>query len=239
MKKIVYAGGLLALLLFSGCAHNLEYNGIDVYHAAKQDHTFKEVRVAILVDDSDISRAALHELTPLAQKLQESLSRQGGYAVSVVHSMPQHRTADVVVNMSLAGMNKSAKGSNFWVCWPGFILFTHAWLGYGYSFSLVTTCDVMLASDKSSLGKVSIPLDLNVRYADFTTTVLNGVTWFEWSVLGAVNGCIQMVNYDSDFEPELREQVYPVYTSQIADGIIEIINAQPWKFSTNKDDTSY
>ncbi len=237
MKKIINVIGVFALFMYAGCTHNLEVKGFDRYHTGKHDHSFKDVKVVVLIDDTKHTRKETEELSPIAQKVQDALAKQGGYSVSVLRGMPRNPAADVIVKLGVSNLNKSASGSNFFVCWPGFIIFTHAWLGYGYKFELVTVGDVILASDNTSLGKVSVPLNLCVRYADFETTVLNGITWFEWSILGAVNGIIQMSNYDDDFEDELHARVYPIYASQIADGIIEIINRQPWVMDNNA--TSY
>ncbi len=222
MNKVI--GVVLLLALCAGCAHRLEYTGIDKYYTVYQDHSCKHLRVGIFCEGRDI------ESRMLVQQLQLALSSQAGYTVNVLNSytgedMPP---LDVMVRLRAPKLRGEARVVNLPICFPGYILFAHAWHGYHYQVEMSAAYDLMSMPDKTLLDEAVVPLSLDVRYADIGRTTGNCVP-YPIPIGPILNGIVQATWFDDDFIPTLRTEVYPAYAAQIAEKIMRVVNQQKEK----------
>ena len=113
--------------------------------------------------------------------------------------------------------------SNFFVSWPGFILFTHAWLGYGYDIDYSVRCIVSHPTTGEKISEFTEPIHLHLRHADFDRTWAAGCGWlFLYTATAFVNG-FYVMTYDDDITPLLYDTAYPVLADGVAKRIISAI----------------
>ena len=135
----------------------------------------------------------------------------------------------MTIRLSLVGKEKSGSAGNFFVCFPGFLLFTHAWLGYAYHYGLTARCDMTASVTGEHIKTLDVPIRLDMRHAEFDRTWANGyVGWIYLGLPCFFNGFF-CIPYDPDLDPELRQQAFPALGAHVASEIIRTLNALPWQ----------
>jgi hypothetical protein len=120
-------------------------------------------------------------------------------------------------------MNYRASGQNFWITFPGFILFTHAWLGYKYFVDITTQSKLMDPAGKE-LDTTSIMTPYELRHCSFARGAASSlIGWITpgWGLLDIIPGFIFMSSYDKRATPEFIEAAKPSYATFVSSKIIE------------------
>jgi hypothetical protein len=131
-------------------------------------------------------------------------------------------TPDVVVKVQPSA-KYDGSGWNYFITFPGFLLFTHAWNGYVYSADIDT--EVAVAKPGAAMTTSSIHTFYNMRHCDFTRGAVASSGWYTpfWGGLNLIFGFF-MVPYDTDATPEFQQAVRTAYGQYIANSIIEMAN---------------
>ena len=107
--------------------------------------------------------------------------------------------------------------TNFFVNWPGFLIFTPAWHGYTYHARLDTTIDIVAASTNQRLAGVEWNHEYRFRQSDIGRTWVE-VGWLEYGIIPLVGGFFAM-QYDTDQTEPFMEEVSRSYGNQVGQRI--------------------
>ncbi len=213
---------LLTAAILCGCSHKLDVTNLDVYTAGQPNHSHREVSVAV----SPVNSTDRDEVN-LALRTGDALARLGGYKMRPATEQWGQKP-DVVVRLSIKNAEKTGNAGNFFICWPGFFLFTHAWLGYGYSCEFDVLCEIMDGTTGDCLDSLEMNLPLEMRHAEFDRTWANGYAWMAYSITAIFNG-IYCQSWDPDLDDKLYTLVYPKLGEELAKPLMKKINALPWQ----------
>lgn len=215
-KRLLLA---LGLGLLCGCSHDLEVLNLTDYSRRAMDASQTGLTLVLKLNDTSADGDSF------AQALAQALATQGQYRVTYP-SRPTDQ-ADVAATLSLVATRSGSPG-NIFVAWPGFLIFTHAWLGYRYDVSYDIRCELTAPATGEYIGTVTVPIRLGMRHAEFDRTWANGCAWLLYAYPALFNG-IYCVAYDPDIDPLLRRDVFPTLAGHVATEIIRTVNALPWE----------
>jgi len=191
MKKI----GMLfmSLLMFTivGCSHSLEIKNLSQYQSNSLNTISKDLSMGIITPNSGNDGQIL--VTGTAQAL-------SGYLGQVVYpySASNSQEVDIISKISVSSDHKGS-GYNFWINFPGFLVWASAWNGYVYEPSYKVDVNMMRADDNSVIDSFSLPIDLDVRHSSIDRTWTQ-ITWLESGIIGFIGGLVFM-RYDNDVTP--------------------------------------
>jgi hypothetical protein len=206
--------GLLALNVV-GCAHNLEVKNLNSYHNTVMQPLLKPAVVGITTTSGDFDCRRI--VRAIAQEL-------GKYSAETVfpYAPAGSKKVDVVANIDVKPKYEGS-GANFFISWPGFLIWTPAWNGYVYN----VTFDVNVSLAKSATGEqidqFTIPLNLDVRHADMNRTWVEGAGWFFWTTPAFI-GAFFHIRYDDNVTTLLLNKVELPLADYIAQEIVNRIN---------------
>lgn len=193
----------------SGCSHNMRITNLDDNFTTPSAVPKQTVRVG--VTSSSMSHP---QTSKYVNAIVEALQRNSGverviYPYSHSNNKGQ---ADAVVDISV-NTRYDGKGSNFFVNWPGFLIFAPAIWGYGYTADIETQAFIDNLKTGSS-QQLSMPLRYEFRQAEFDRT-WTGIGWFEVGIIPLIGG-LAFTGYDDDVTPEFIRTVTPSYGSFVA-----------------------
>jgi hypothetical protein len=150
----------------------------------------------------------------------EALQRNSGIErVIYPYNAAQHKDlTDAVVDLEVHPYY-DGKGSNFFVNFPGFLIFAPAIWGYGYTADLNTEAVVTFKSGNSQ--KLSIPAKYEFRQAEIDRTWTE-IGWLEVGIIPLIGGIV-FTSYDEDITGEFIRNVSPSYGSYIAGKTASVI----------------
>ena len=222
MNRIITTSAIFLLVACCGCAHRLEITNLDDYCTNGDMIQCKNYSVSVEFKTpiSPGSAYVFESEAALREQLEFELSKRG--CVINRKDNPEYQISCEV------DTTYSANGLNFLVSWPGFIIFTHAWLGYGYDAQYWIRCEISTLADKNVVGRIEDTINLHVRYADFGTTWAAGCGWIPYIgvISSMANGIYVATTCDDDMIPELQEKACHVIASAIADELVKKINAR-------------
>ena len=124
-------------------------------------------------------------------------------------------------------MKYSASGQNFPITIPGFIIFTHAWLGYKYYVD-IDTQSKLLDAKGNVLSEQIITTPYEIRYTSFARgAAASCIGWLTpgWGIIDIIPGIIFATSYDDRANPELIDKIKPSYKSYVSSKLLEQIVA--------------
>lgn len=130
-----------------------------------------------------------------------------------------NKTADYTVSISV-NPQYSGKGSNFFVNWPGFLIWAPAIWGYGYNANISTDIVVTDNARKKSITS-SLKNSYDFRQAEIDRTWTE-IGWLEVGLIPLIGG-FYMMNYDTDATQDFIHLVSENYGSEVSKGIIRSI----------------
>ena len=205
---------LLAMVLSSGCAHQLDVKNLNAYQNMQMIPLRKPATVGVVPAACDVDTQRL--LKGIGNALQK-------YSATVL--LPYYpgsaNKADVVANIAIRPEFEGS-GWNFLINWPGFLIWTPAWNGYVYKANFDIQISLTKGSDNSRIDSWSIPINLNLRHAAIDRTWTE-IGWLEWSVIPFIGGLV-FTQYDTDVTPILLEKIENPIGDYIAQQIITRIN---------------
>jgi hypothetical protein len=183
----------LSSLMFTlvGCSHSLEIKNLSQYQSNSFHTVSKDLSMGIMTSNSNNDGQVL--VTGTAQAL-------SGYLGQVVYPYSAGNSAevDIISKISVSSDHKGS-GYNFWINFPGFLVWAPAWNGYVYEPSYKVDVNMMRADDNSTIDSFSIPINLDVRHASIDRTWTE-ISWLEVGAIAFVGGLVFM-QYDNDVTP--------------------------------------
>jgi hypothetical protein len=213
MPRSLLLGLACIALAASGYSHALEITNLDEYYAPPPP-PFRQQQVV------GVSTSALGD--PLSSRyvsaIADALQRSGSFErVIYPYNAASHQDVTQVVFDVGVRPAYSGSGSNFFVNFPGFLIFAPAIWGYGYHADIETLVKVThLRSGRSSDLTVRTDYDFRQAEIDRTWTELG---WLEWGVIPFIGGFFFM-EYDPDVTREFIHRVSPHYGAYVASKII-------------------
>ena len=233
MKKILFLLSGIMLLLAMGCTHNLRITNEEA-NKPLQVRPAKAVKIGFVYSEdalinSVIEETSLHSMVKVAKK---------GYQIG------SEVEVDYILELTNA-LNYSASGQNFFITIPGFLIFTHAWLGYKYYLD-VDTQSKLLDPKGNVLSEQKITTPYEFRYTSFARGATSSLIGWLTPGLGLIDiipGIIFAVSYDDRANPELIDKVKPSYKSYVSSKLLEQIaavqdNASSAQKISNKKESS-
>lgn len=158
------------------------------------------------------------------------------YIEAIVDSLAKNSTVERVIYPYKESLHKgivnyildinvnpdySGKGSNFFVNWPGFLIWAPAIWGYGYKVDINTSM-VLTDLKKNDSSKIDFPMTVHFRHAEINRTWTE-VSWFEVSIIALVGGVVFMY-YDEKATPEFLNKFSPTFGQIITARVIRSVS---------------
>jgi hypothetical protein len=123
-----------------------------------------------------------------------------GYFGQLVYPYSASNSAevDIISKISVSSDHKGS-GYNFWINFPGFLIWTPAWHGYMYETSYKVDVNMMRTDDNSTIDSFSIPINLDVRHAAIDRTWTE-ISYLEVGIIAFIGGFVFM-SYDNNVTP--------------------------------------
>lgn len=197
--------------LFSiGCSHPMRVTNLDQYYAPPSAPPKKEtIKLGITSGTaSDIQGSRYVNAAIDALKRNSAIEK----VVYPYNKAVHEGMVDTVVDISIIP-RYSGRGSNFFVNWPGFLIFAPAIWGYGYNADIDTKANVTRLKDNLS-QQVDIPTNWDFRQAEIDRTWTE-IGWFEVSLIPFIGGIV-FTQYDPDVTDEFITKISPTYGEFVA-----------------------
>lgn len=207
----------LGLGLLCGCSHPLEIHNLSDYSRRTIDHSGAGLSVALALETPSPGNDLL------TQEIAFALVSQGGYRV--IYPASVWARPDVEAKISIVSEREGSFG-NFFVAWPGSLIFAHAWAGYGYTATFEIHCELIAPDRGERLGSMRFPVHLDLSHADFGRSWANCFLWPFTSPFAFLNG-IWCVHYDPDVDAPLHREAFPPVAGHVASAIIRTLSACP------------
>lgn len=200
--------GFLAMIS-SGCTHNMRITNVDDYFTPPAAVPKQTVKIGVTSTNINQPQNSKY-VSAIVDALQRNSSIERViYPYSTANNKDQ---ADAVIDISVRP-RYDGRGSNFFVNWPGFLIFAPAIWGYGYTADINTDATVTnLKNGKSQ--QLSIPAHYEFRQAEIDRT-WTGIGWLEVGIIPLIGG-IAFTGYDDDLTPEFIKNVAPSYGPYVA-----------------------
>jgi hypothetical protein len=204
----------------SGCSHDLRITNLDDYYGAPAAalRNKKAARVTMAQPGNLFAGRYVNAIA-------NSLQRSGNFSrVIFPYNEASHRDqVDMVIAIDVKPQY-SGSTANFFINFPGFLIFAPAIWGYEYHANIATDVTVTDLASGSASRRV-IPTNYTFRQAEIDRTWTE-IGWFEWGITPFIGGFFFM-DYDPDVTSEFITRVSPNYGFYVAQNIITLIPDRP------------
>lgn len=204
---------MLTLLLVMGCTHSLRITN-NQWMTPSSVKPVNPVKIGFVASNDPLINSVIEE-THLNPAIKE---------VKKAYQFDSSSSADYVLELTHS-MNYSASWQNLPITIPGFLIFTHAWLGYKYYVAIDTNSKLMdYKGNIISEQKLTTPYEF--RYTSFArgaATSLIGWCSPGYGIIDIVPGILFSTSYDDRANEELNEKLKPHYKEYISSKVIEQI----------------
>ncbi len=214
--RVITLFSLVAVLfLLSGCTHAMRITNTDKFTLSPTAPLSKPVKLGV-TSASDVHPQNKRYVAAIIEALQKNGNvSQVLYPYKRTENDTVDAVADITVNPKYSGV-----GSNFFVNFPGFLIFAPAIWGYGYQADIDT--QVLLVNAKeSSQQQISIPCSYEFRQADMNRTWTE-LGWLEIGIIPFVGGIV-FTGYDENVTEQFITKVSPSYGPFVAAKIVSAI----------------
>ncbi len=216
MQKVSLAAGLFALFLSLGCSHALHITNADDYFSLPSPPLSKPIRLGVTSGNATDLKNSRY-----INSVVDALQRSGNFErVLYPYSLAANQgQADALIDIAV-NPKYDGSGVNFWINWPGFLIFAPAIWGYKYTADIDTRVNITNLKDNTS-KQVAVPIHYVFREADSGRTWTE-VSWFEVGIIALVGGVV-FTGYDNDVTPAFISAVSPHYGAYVSRRIIDAI----------------
>jgi hypothetical protein len=159
----------------------------------------------------------------------ESVIEEIGYCRNVEGvykncTLDESKKLDYILGLSNS-ISTKASGQNFFITFPGFLIFAHAGIGYKYTVNVETKSKI-LNDDGTSANEMVVQTPYEIRYTSFARGAASSSGWYlpGWGITNIIPGAIFSSSFDNrginDFYASAKES----YKKIIAPEIISQIN---------------
>jgi len=210
--------GLLCvvMLVINGCSHSLEIVNLSSYRGSGITNFEKPISIGIT------SNAVEQEEKILIDGVAEGL-KSPTTKVIMPYFNNSKQPVDVVANVDIKSVHEGS-GWNFWINFPGFLIWTPAWHGYEYEIKYTIDCTLTKGGSKETISQFVIPIALDIRHAAIDRTWTE-ISWFEAGIIAFISGFVFM-SYDDDVTPLVSEKIESPLGKYVAREIIKNIESR-------------
>jgi hypothetical protein len=209
MNKSVTLSMALFVTVLIGCSSPLHITNEDQYFSPPTPPLKEPMKLGITsTSDAHIQNSKY------VSAIVDALQRSGNFE-KVIHPFNEsiHRDqVDAIVDITI-NPHYSGDGSNFFVSWPGFLIWAPAIWGYGYNAEIETAVNITRLKDGSQ--QIAVPTKYTFREAEMDRTWAAEMGWFLWSATALING-IFVTQYDTDVTDEFITKVSSSYGPYVA-----------------------
>lgn len=184
-------------ILSSGCSHQLQVKNLSAYRPEYIGNIPENLNVGIVssIDGSEEQRLLISCINSL---------KSNGLGVVYPYNISSNSKNEVDYILKISSTSRhDGSGTNFWINWPGFLIWTPAWHGYNYQVVYIFDIDIIDSATKKSFPHLSIPVDLDIRHAAMNRTWTE-ISWLEWGAIALIGGII-FTKYDPTVTPLLLD----------------------------------
>jgi hypothetical protein len=221
MKRMLLLTCLFGIFLVSGCSHQMHITNAEDYFSPPSPPLAKPIKLGVTssnVTDAKNSR--------YVNAVIDALQRSGNFE-RVLYPFSQtvnQGQADVLLDIAV-NPKYDGSGANFWISWPGFIIFAPAAWGYKYTAEIETRVSITDLKDKTS-KQVAVPIHYIFRQADISRAWTEAGGWFFFSVPALIGGIV-FTGYDDDVTNEFITKVSPNYGAYVSKKIVDALQSAP------------
>lgn len=214
MYKILVA--LLVASLTLGCTYALKVTNEGDYYS-EPIRLRQQVKVGIFETNDDLLNSVVNKL-------------QKDHNVAEIRSIENINSAldmDYVQKLERKARYRSS-GQNFFITFPGYLVFAHAWAGYKYYIDIATKSTLMDNSGEI-LRTTTFKTPYEIRYTSFPRGATTAIVGWAIPLLGILNifPAIGFAKaYDTRATDEFYEQIEDSYSTFVAGKIIQQIKQQ-------------
>lgn len=200
MKICVLACLFLSL---AGCRHRLEILN-------RADYEVVSLPTATSQKGLTVGLSANRQYADLIKMVASEMRKLGEYNVTIVDSQTTASELITDVDIVLRFDDLSGDGSwgNFFVCWPGFIVATHAWRGYRYVIDWSIRADIEFSNEdaKERTMRRTIEIKLDVRFSRTGTGASNHASYaiYPFFTIPAIINGFWNLSYDDHVTQEVH-----------------------------------
>lgn len=211
---IKYFVAFFVIVGTSSCTHKVNIGNKYQYSASK---VYLNKKPAIGISESDSNNKEYVEAVV------KQLRKSNNFRLVYYPYYESHGKVDYIMNISVSPKYEG-KTSNYFVTWPGFVLFLPKILGYGYEAKLDTEISLVKVRNKSNKMLETLDLETNYdfRHAEFDRTWVQGGGWTLATIPAFVAGFFH-TGYDEDATKEFKEEVSEPYAKYVSRKIISHI----------------
>ncbi len=211
----------LIVLLTAGCSYPLRItNEKDFIAAQPQIKPLKTVTIGFLPIEETIFKEKL--LNSVVEEIGRSSIVD---AVKKDYQIGSGVKADYVCALSQT-MKFSASGQNFLITFPGFLVFTHAMVGYKYYIDITTKSNLLDPTNGNIISEASIITSYEIRYTSFARGAASSlIGWLApgWGLLDVFTGMVFATDYDQRATQDFIQRAEFTYKTFVSRKIIEQI----------------
>ena len=211
MKKMPLGVVFAILLIMMGCTHSLRITNEETL-VPPQTKPSNAVKLGFVKTEDKLINSVINEISLNMACKEAKKDYQNGLGIEV----------DYVSDLS-ASMKFRASGQNFLITIPGFIVFTHAWLGYKYCID-IDTQSKLLDTTGNTLSEATIITPYEIRYTSFARGAWSSlIGWFTpgFGLIDIIPGIIYSGDYDDRATPEFIEKAKPSYSTFVSAKLLE------------------
>jgi len=192
-----------------GCTHTLEVKNLTDYKASCSS---KPIILGINTNIQDLyDRRLVDEVVNSLQKYVKQ--------VIMAYSLNTEKNpADVVISIDCYSKYRGS-WVNFFINWPGYLIWCPAWNGYVYKANYDFQITLTDPKTGNTFSNFNVPIHYKLRQAEFDRTWTE-IGWLEWGVIPFIGG-IFFTKYDPDITSDVVDKVSPYTGSYIASRILQ------------------
>lgn len=208
---------------FVGCHHRLEILN-------SSDYDVTSLPLASSQRGLTVGVSANRQYADLIKVIASEMRKLGKYNVTVIDSQTtaSELITDVDIVLRFDDLSGDGAWGNFFVCWPGFIVATHAWKGYRYVIDWPIRAEFEFANEdanRKSMRK-TIEIKLDVRYSRTGTGAWNHASYaiYPFFTIPAIINGFWNLSYDDHVTQEVHIAFDETAARYIAKELVVFIN---------------
>lgn len=213
--RILIATG--CLVFATGCAHPFKIKNLDDFRVS-QSSLASSVPVSLGLEITAVDPEERRYADKLVRGLRKSrsLARIGAAGRRV-------DLYDYVAHIDLK-VEHSGSLANFFVSFPGFLVWAPAWHGFVYGETIVARIDISDGETGQVLDSVTERVSLDLRHSEIDRTWIE-LSWLELGVLAFAGG-IYNTTFDDDIKGKASMRAGQVVGNYLASRIVDLVGSR-------------
>jgi len=194
-KKVMTLIITFLFFIILGCTHTLEIKNLTEYRASS---SHKPLVLGVNTNTQDLYDRRL------VDEVINSLQKYVKQVIIAYNLNIEKNPADVAVSIECYSKYRGS-WVNFFINWPGFLIWCPAWNGYVYKANY--TFQVTLTDPKTgnTFSNFTVPVHYKLRQAEMDRTWTE-VGWLEIGIIPFIGGIV-FTKYDKDITPDVIDEV--------------------------------